>query len=282
MGKLIHLVAAVIALLTMVTVLPAVAGEGNGKPYVIGGGDVLEVNVWRNVELSRTVTVRPDGMISLPLIHDIPASGRTVEELQMVISESFIADNLVSVPSVSVSVVQAVSYRVYTLGAVVTNGMFPLTEPVTALQLLAQAGGSAEGPNLLEAYILRGKIKLPVDLRYDAAEKAQPSNPMLVPGDVLVVPGRTAPREEPVHRILIVGEVANPQAMPFQEGITVLDAFAEAGGGTEFADVDSVKVIRREEGQEERVIKVNLEKIMKKGDLRENIDLVPGDIVIVP
>lgn len=282
MGKMIRRIAAAAGVLVMLLAQSA-AAQNNGKSsYVIGGGDVLEVNVWRNAELSRTVTVRPDGMVSLPLIHDIRASGSTTEELQVSITEALIADNLVSAPSVSVSVVQVVSYRVYTLGAVATNGMFPLIEQVTALQLLAQAGGPAEGADLLDAYILRNKVKIAVDLRYDTAEKVQPDNPMLVPGDVLVLPGRVAPREEPVHRILIVGEVANPQAMPFQEGITVLGAFAEAGGGTEFADTDSVKVIRREEGQEDRVIEVNLEKVMKKGDLKENIDLVPGDIVIVP
>ena len=276
-----------VASLLIISAASGVRAQEEGETaYRIGGGDVLEVTVWKNLDLSREVTVRPDGKISLPLISDIQAAGRTAEDLRDVIAQTLSAADLVSAPSVSVAVVEAASYRVFALGALETNGMYPLSEPVTALQLLAQAAGPAENADLAGAYILRGKVRIPVDLTIRSDQRVQPLNPWLVPGDVLVVPQREevveVQDEAPERRIIVAGEVTTPTVLAYREGVTVLDAFVEAGGGTEFADLGSVKVIRREEGAEERVIRVNLTKVMKKGDLSENIALVPGDIVVVP
>lgn len=269
---------ALLAALALIPVRPAVAGT---QAYAIGGGDVIEVNVWRNAELSRTVTVRPDGMISLPLITDIKAGGLSVEDLRKQITQALFDADLISQPIVSVGVVEAVSYRVYVLGAVAESGMFSLIEPVTALQLLAQAGGSTVEADLDKAYILHGDDRIPLRLGESISGGEEVVNPLLSAGDTLVVPRRES-REEPVNRILVAGEVMETQAIPFVEGITVIDAFVQAGGGNEYADLDSVRVIRREKGKAERVLRVDLRKVMKKGDLGENIELVPGDIVIVP
>ncbi len=98
-----------------------------------------------------------------------------------------------------------------------------------------------------------------------------------MPEDVLVVPFRDATR-----RVLVAGEVRTPSSLPFQDGMTVLDAFVAAGGGTEYADLDSVRVIRPGADRQQGEIEVDLARMLKKGDLGKNLALLPGDIVVVP
>jgi len=246
-----------------------------GQAYLIGGGDSLQVNVWKNPELSQTVTVRPDGMISLPLIRDIPASGKTVMDLGKLIETKFSA--LVNAPNVTVTVVTATNFRVYTHGAV-TNGMFTLSAPINVLQLLARAGGPTADADLAGAYIIRGGTRIPVDLQPRSGPgPGAESYPELVPEDILVVPFRDATR-----RILVAGEVKTPISLPFKEGMTVLDAYVAAGGGTEYADLASVRVVRLDASRLPGEIEVNLARMLKKGDLGKNLTLLPGDIVVVP
>jgi polysaccharide export outer membrane protein len=246
------------------------------ETYLIGGGDSLQVNVWKNPELSQTVTVRPDGMITLPLIRDVPASGKTAMDLGKMIETRLSA--LVNAPNVTVTVVTATNFRVYTNGAV-ANGMFLLSAPINALQLLARAGGPTAEADLAGAFILRGGKRIPIDLepRSLSSGPAVESYPQLAPEDVLVVPFRDVTR-----RVLVAGEVRTPRAFPFMEGMTALDAFVAAGGGTEYADLDSARVVRVGEDRRQGEIVVDLDRMLKKGDLTKNLTLMPGDIVIIP
>jgi len=255
--------------------LAPAAALGQGE-YVIGGGDSLQVNVWKNAELSQNVVVRPDGQITLPLIRDVKAQGLTALELGKAIAEKLSA--FVNAPNVTVTVAAAASYRVFTQGAI-ANGVFTLSAPVSARQLLAQAGGGLPGADLARAHVLRGDTRIPTDLSISArAREADGGSLLLEPGDILVVPVR----EVTLGRVLVVGEVAQPQALAYQEGMTILDAYLGAGGGTVSADLKSVKVARRQ-GEDGTVeIPVDLDAVLKQGALPANIVLSPGDIVIVP
>jgi polysaccharide export outer membrane protein len=264
-------VAAVIGVLAALGAGPAVGGQ----PYLIGGGDSLQVNVWKNPELSQTVVVRPDGMITLPLIRDVPAVGKTAMDLGKMIESKLSA--LVNAPNVTVTVVTATSYRVYTNGAV-ANGMYTLSSPINVLQLLARAGGPTAEADLTGAFILRGGKRIPVDLqpRFGPGPDAE-QYPEMVPEDVLVIPFRDATR-----RVLVAGEVRVPSSLVFKEGMTVLDAFVSAGGGSEYADLDAVRVIRSDADRRQGEIVVDLSRMLKKADLSKNLTLLPGDIVVVP
>jgi polysaccharide export outer membrane protein len=107
--------------------------------YRIGPEDVLEIMVWKNADLSRTVTVRPDGKVSLPLIGDIQASGFSTEELRNIITQRM--KNYIATPEVSVLVSNINSYFYYVLGEVVKPGKYPLKERITVLQAVSMAGG---------------------------------------------------------------------------------------------------------------------------------------------
>jgi len=252
------------------------AGAASGEQaYLIGGGDSLQINVWKNPELSQTVTVRPDGMITLPLIRDVPASGKTAMDLGKLIEARFAA--LVNAPNVTVTVATATNFRVYTNGAV-ANGMFPLSAPINVLQLLARAGGPTPDADLAGAFILRGGKRMPVDLQPRSGPGPDEERyPDLMPEDVLIIPFRDATR-----RILVAGEVRTPCSLPFKEGMTALDAYVAAGGGTEFADLDTVRVVRLGADRLQIEVEVNLAKMLKKGDLGKNLTLLPGDIMVVP
>ena len=116
---------------------PSSSGE-----YVIGRGDVLEISVWDNTTVSRTVPVRPDGRISLPLLNDMQAAGLTAMQLQEFLARSLA--RYIENPVVSVIVREVHSYQVSVVGQVKTPGRFQLTDHATVLDALAMAGGLTE------------------------------------------------------------------------------------------------------------------------------------------
>jgi polysaccharide export outer membrane protein len=158
--------------------------------YVIGAQDVISVSVWKEVELTREVPVRPDGKISMPLLNDVQAAGLTPSQLadQITLSlKKFVAD-----PQVTVIVTQVNSQRVYILGEVTRAGAYPLLPRMTFLQALSSAGGFTIFANVKKIYLLRqenGKQeRYPFDYKQVIAGKNSEQNIILKAGDTIVVP----------------------------------------------------------------------------------------------
>jgi polysaccharide export outer membrane protein len=162
--------------------------------YRIGVDDQVEVNVWRNPDLSVSVPVRPDGMISVPLIGDVKAGGKTPTEVASAVEQK------------------------------------------------------------LSQYMREPKVT------------------------VIVTELRS---HEFLSRVRVAGAVQRPVSIPYRQGMTVLDAVLEAGGLTEFASPNRAKLYRRN-GEDSKVMGVDLGRIMARGDLETNYYLMPGDIVSVP
>lgn len=156
--------------------------------YIIGVEDELQISVWREPELSTTVVVRPDGMITLPLVNDVKAAGFKTEELQALLTEKL--KGFVNEPQVTVIVRGIKSRKVYLVGEVSHQGTFPLNGDMTALELLAAAGGVTPFAKADSIYILREengkKIRIPFHFKKAVAGKSE--NVVLRPGDVVVVP----------------------------------------------------------------------------------------------
>jgi polysaccharide export outer membrane protein len=110
------------------------------KEYLLVAGDQIEVQVWRNAEVSRTVVIRPDGYISLPLLQDVKAAGLTPKELADSVAKSY--SNRLLNPEVTVIPVQVRQPTVYVLGDVKVPGGYPLRQAATAAQAIALAGGT--------------------------------------------------------------------------------------------------------------------------------------------
>ncbi|HSK08253.1 MAG TPA: polysaccharide biosynthesis/export family protein [Vicinamibacterales bacterium] len=171
---------------------PVTPSQGVPQPpgYVIGPEDVLQVLYWREKELSAEVTVRPDGMISLPLLNDVQASGLTPEQLRDKVTEA--AKRFIEDPSVNIVVKEILSRRVFITGQVAKPGAYPLTSPTTVLQLIAMAGGLSEFADQNAVSIMRTQNGKPVSLpfRYKDVVKRKnlQQNIELKPGDTVIVP----------------------------------------------------------------------------------------------
>lgn len=161
--------------------------------YLIGPGDMLNVFVWRNPEISVTVPVRPDGRISTPLVEDMVAVGKTPSELARDVEQS-LAEYIRS-PVVTVIVTQFVG---------------PSTE-----------------------------------------------------------------------QIRVIGQAASPRGLPYRQGITLLDVMIEVGGLTDFASGNKSRLVRRT-GNQQQVFRVRLDDLIKKGEISANMEMQPGDILIIP
>jgi polysaccharide export outer membrane protein len=158
--------------------------------YVIGPQDVLDISVWKEPELTRPVPVRPDGRISMPLLNDVQAAGKTPLQLAADITaglKKFVTD-----PQVTVIVTTINSQRVFILGEVNRAGAYPLLPNMTVLQALSSAGGFTIYANLKKIYLLRvedGKqVKHPFNYKDVLAGKAADQNIIVKAGDTIVVP----------------------------------------------------------------------------------------------
>ena len=184
------------ALLSALCVLLGSAHADEPEPYRIQPGDVLVVAVWKEQDLMAEVLVRPDGGMSFPLVGDVRASGRTVEELRTLVDErlsKFIPD-----PSVTIAVKQIGGNRVYVLGKVNRPGEFTFSRPIDVMQALSLAGGATSFAALDDIQILRrdpaGK-QTSRRFRYSEVERGRDleQNILLKSGDtVRIVPSSSA------------------------------------------------------------------------------------------
>jgi polysaccharide biosynthesis/export protein len=157
--------------------------------YVIGPDDTLNISVWKEPDLTNTLPVRADGMISMPLLNDVQASGLTPMQLAASITEKL--KKFVSDPRVTVIVTQMNSQRVYVTGEVLHSGAMSLTPDMTVLQALATAGFT-QFANTKGIYVLRAENgqqkRFPVNYKKLIKGEASNQNILLKPGDTLVVP----------------------------------------------------------------------------------------------
>lgn len=171
------------------TPLPAMSGADISANYILGTDDVIVVNVWKEPTITGSLTIRPDGKISLPLCGDLVAAGITPMALAGVITEK-LKENLVN-PTVTVTVTAANSKRIFFIGEVLRSGPIPMTREMTMLQAIAAAGGLTPYANKRHIYILRGETskqkKLPFDYNR-ALKKGDEQGILLQPGDTIVVP----------------------------------------------------------------------------------------------
>jgi polysaccharide export outer membrane protein len=164
--------------------------------FLLGPEDVLEITVWGNKDLTRVTAVRPDGLISMPIIGDVQAAGLTADALAKRIADR-LKDNLATVPAVSVSVTELNSYSVYVLGEVTKPGKLQLKSYITVLQAITMAGGFTDYAKKNKLQVVRvtqngdhKRQEVHIPIRYDdlVVGRGEPGNIILHPGDTVVVP----------------------------------------------------------------------------------------------
>ena len=190
-----HVITAGLVGSLIVTGIAAAQEQPKGRPgaveadgqYRIGPEDVLDIAVWNNTAISRTMPVRPDGKISLPLLNDMQAAGLTPSQLRDVLLQKL--TDYMPAPEVSVIVREVHSFKVSVIGEIRTPGHYELKSPTTVLDLLAKAGPFTDFASRSRIFVLRSSgTAIPFNYNKVVSRHAPEENFFLKPGDIIVVP----------------------------------------------------------------------------------------------
>jgi polysaccharide export outer membrane protein len=254
-------------------------GEGEPGEYQVGPGDVLELEVIGNPDLSRLPTVQTNGAILLPLLGEVQVAGLTVSEIQRKVTSLLEKDYLVN-PQVVVSVKQYQSQYVSVVGEVNRPGRKPLRGHTRLIDVLVDAGGftpSASG----EVVITREDGTLPGGER-TLVVRLSGGTPTPQDQVNLELPLRTGDiiNASPKYYVTVDGEVNKPGRYAVENDLTVTGAISLAGGRTRFG-ADDVKVRRKDpETGKVNIIKVDLDDV-RDGKKPDPV-LMPNDVITVP
>jgi polysaccharide biosynthesis/export protein len=276
-------------LVFLVVMLLAISRSACAEGYVIGEEDMIQISVWGNPELNVHLPVRPDGMISMPLVGDIKAAGLTPQDLKKNLEKELV--NFVKKPVVSVMVTAVNSFKVYIFGEGASRamngggatanaaggggaspGQMTLRRNTTLLQLLAQLG-SLSDIDFKSAYLLRDEKKLNINFEKLVVNGDVSQDVKLESNDVIYLPAGFN------SKIRVMGAVRAPGVFPYAGGMTALDAVLVAGGFTEFASQNDVMIVRKT-GDSFTKIKVKLKDVMN-GNMSKNVLLKPGDTITI-
>ncbi len=240
--------------------------------YLISSGDVLEVTVFGEVELSGRYRVGPAGTMAMPLIGNIAVGGHPLDDAETIIGTEL--RRLIKRPVVTVALDELASERkVYVSGEVDRPGPLVLPFGATVADAISSAGALISADLRAVRVTNSGREPRVLDLSGLRSEEPIPAFEPVRYGDVIHVPRIT-------DRIAVLGQVNQPGEMllPIGGRVTVLDAIGRVGGGlTAGADRSSVLIIRAEEP----AITVDLGRLLQDGDLTENVELRAGDVLVV-
>jgi polysaccharide export outer membrane protein len=163
-----------------------VANANAEEPFRIGREDVLDIAVWRDPDLSRTLPVRPDGFISMPMAGEVKAEGKTAFELSEELKSRLAP--FIQQPKVTVMVREVNSSRIFVTGEVARPGAFPLRGRISVVQAIALAGGFSDFANKDGMMVIRQDSKIPVRYSDLISNREGSTDLYLKPGDTIVVP----------------------------------------------------------------------------------------------
>ena len=266
--------------------------EKRGVPeYKIGPGDVLTVTFWHGPKSTPfTTMVRPDGKISYSYFDDIPVAGHTAYEVDNILTAAM--KKYIRKPRIDVAITEYKSKSALLFGqinrlqtGVSGPGKYPLMGKTRLLDLIVIAGGPIIGEEFANADLKRVEVvrrgrQYTVNL-YKTMFKGDISQNIVVDdGDIVTVP------ELPTYgeRVYVFGEVKSQGLYRLKDAYDLLAALSQAGGTTTVAVDSDIKIIRGYEKDRDKpiILSANLDEILKKGDIAQNIPLVNGDVVYVP
>jgi polysaccharide export outer membrane protein len=258
--------------------------------YTLGSGDIVRITVLDEPDLSGPFQVSSLERISYPFLGNINVKGMTVEDLNLYLTMKLMEDYLVN-PIVTVSVESYKSKKVFIQGEVAQPGVYYLKEKSGVLNLLLESGGTTKDASE-EIVILRstgnsedGESEnfehIKINLR-DLLGGDQKQNIPVQNGDIIFIANASGGQFRTEGRFVnIMGEVKKPGNYDYRLGLTVLNAILEAGGFTEYAAKNKVRVIKKI-GDSQKVVISKLDDLVKRGKFEEDVLLEPGDLVVVP
>jgi polysaccharide export outer membrane protein len=256
---------------------PAAAPEPAPNEYIIGVQDSVNVTVWENADLTGKFVVQPDGAITLPLVGRVQAAGLSLRGFEAQLTR-VLADGFLIEPRVNVTIETNRGSRIFIFGAVSSPGAYALPEGQTLIEALVRAGYASasqvvvvrpkrpsSGPTLPDnagdAEVIRVNLK---ELEKDVEQGSLARNIPLRDGDTVFIP-RTDPT-----RIFVSGQVRTPGAYSITENFTVLQALTLAGGVTESAAINRLRIMRIVDGKQKTI------------DVKITDVVQPGDTLVVP
>ncbi len=243
--------------------------------YVLAAGDQVEITVFGEADLTRTVAIRPDGKINMPLIGDVEAAGSTPPELAERITKAL--RTYIREPQVTVSVREFRRSYVQVVGQVARPGSIEIQRGWTLLEVMGAVGGVTSRAALRRATLTRratGEI-VSVNLEALLVRGDREHNLPVESGDVLMVPVLQ-------NRILLMGAINRPGAYDIEEGARIFEVIAGAGGPAERAQTNNIGIIRiAPDGKTTAVTTVNMTAFVR-GDLKQNVPLRNEDVIYIP
>jgi protein involved in polysaccharide export with SLBB domain len=204
---------------------------------VLGADDVIEINVSNHPDLNTTLTIRPDGRITLPRAGEVQAAGRTSQALAADIEKRL--SRTLNNARVTVAIKEVHSRRVRVLGAVGTSGSYELKPNWRLMDLVAVAGGLKTRPTRVTGRIIRSRGIIPLNLEQAVRRPQSAANPLLQSNDLIVLDERDI-----VKQINVIGKVSKPGAYDLTEDLSVIALLNDAGGPTEQAALKKAYVQR--------------------------------------
>lgn len=251
--------------------------------YQIGPGDVLKIEVVGRPDLSGTFTVNRDGLLSMPIVGSMDATGRTARDLATDLSRRISLFQR-EIPQVTVTVTESKSRRIFVLGAVLLPGSYPFGDLPSVWEAITEAGGPAEDAQLSAVEVIPGDLAggratQVVDVATIIRENRMDSLPRLQPGDTVRVPrGRSL--ASGVTDVYIFGAVARQGSLPVEQASDLVTALIRSGGPAPDADLRGVDIVRKSGARVVR-LKVSMENYLEKANTSGNPPLEPGDTIYV-
>lgn len=245
--------------------------------------DEIQITVYNEAQVNAILPILPDGRISAPFAGLIEVAGKTTVEVEALLMDIYKERLKLRDPKVSVVVIRYRPLRASVSGMVLAGGTYPDLRPGdTLITLLSRAGGvNPDRADLRRATLTRAGSRevIPIDLHSMLFKNDMSQNYEVEDGDLLYVP------EEVMNRVQIQGAIAQPGQYPYKEPMYLSDLISMARGEipnrTKFSEV---LIIRRKAGTDDQLyrIKANYVNYVRKGDLSQNVLLMPGDLVFVP
>lgn len=250
------------------------------EPYILGPGDILEIEIAEVPKTLARTFVMPDGMVYYNLAGGVRAEGLTQAQFSTQLTEALKRDY--ANPLVNVSLVEVRSRRYWMLGRVFKPGIYPLRQPTTLLEAISESGGlftsrfsgtTQELADLSNSVIIRDGEILPVNFETLIRSGDTSQNIYLRHNDFIYLPSATA------SSVLLLGAVAAPQAVGYKDSLTLVDCIAQGRGPAKGAYLNQVVIVRGTLDQPSATL-VNLKAILTGAE--PDVRLQPGDIVWIP
>lgn len=263
---------------TMPGTMAPTTAIGVDEDYLLMEEDILKMDVWGEPNLSNMqMQITPGGKVNVPYVGDVQAAGLTQGKLEEDIAKLFEDANILGNPRVTITLINMHQSTVRVLGEVRQPGLVVFKDGDTVLDAIAQAGSYTDNAWLEKATLNRRGSDKPTEIDIkQMLEGDYTHNYKLKKGDIISIPP-----EDYENKIYVMGQVMRPSMYDLKDKTTVLAAVNLAGGPTERASVRNTKVIRGDPNNPQ-IVACDLTKMFDKGDRSQDIELMPGDVVMVP